>query len=222
MKKGLSLPAPAPSAVGGFTLIEVALAILVVAIGVTASFALFPEGLKLTRESVNATEVGLFADYVFQTLDVQCQIDAADPDVDSWNSGGDVSSGLANARTMMKNLGKVGANMFHANDINEATDPLGNKLSAQLYGESGSTLKLREFYWVPQYFAVQSGSDNYSADNFAYYWTTAFTYSLNYEALGSSGRAEGRPIRLSLNVWPGNNGTNATHYVFSREILSIR
>ena len=206
----------------GFTLIEVALAILVVAIGVTASFSLFPEGLKLTRESVNATEVGLFADYVFQTLDVQCQIDAADPDADSWNRNGDVDSGLANARTMMKNMGKVGANMLHRNAIEEKTDELGNKLSAQLYGAAGKASSLKEFYWVPQYFGLQSGSANYAADNFSTYWTTAFTYALNYEALGSSGRAEGRPIRLSLNVWPGNNGTNATHYVFAREILSIR
>ena len=90
------------SSSGGFTLIEVALAILVVAIGVTASFSLFPEGLKLTRESVNATEVGLFADYVFQTLDVQCQIDAADETADSWNRDSDVEQGLRNARTMIK------------------------------------------------------------------------------------------------------------------------
>jgi prepilin-type N-terminal cleavage/methylation domain-containing protein len=206
----------------GFTLIEVALAILVVAIGVTASFSLFPEGLKLTRESVNATEVGLFADYVFQTIDVQCQIDAADEEVDSWNRNKDVDIGLANARTMMKNMGKVGANMLHKNAIDEKTDELGNKLSAQLYGEANKGSSRHEFYWVPQYFGLQSEGGNYAAKNFATYWTTAFTYTLNYEALGSSGRAAGRPIRLSLNVWPGNNGTNATHYVFAREILSIR
>lgn len=210
------------SANGGFTLIEVALAILVVAIGITASFSLFPEGLKLTRESVNATEVGLFADYVFQTIDVQCQIDAADEDVDSWNLDKDVTSGLANARTMMKNLGKVGANMLHKNAIDEKTDELGNKLSAQLYGAAGQGAARHEFYWVPQYFGLQDDNGAYAAKNFDTYWTSAFTYSLNYKALGSSGRAAGRPIRLTLNVWPGNNGTNAAHYVFAREILSIR
>lgn len=52
----------------GYSLVEVTLALLVVAIGLTATFALFPEGLKATRAAVNDTEVGLFADYVFSTL----------------------------------------------------------------------------------------------------------------------------------------------------------
>ncbi|MGD9782923.1 MAG: prepilin-type N-terminal cleavage/methylation domain-containing protein [Kiritimatiellia bacterium] len=52
----------------GYSLVEVTLALLVVAIGMTATFALFPEGLKATRAAVNDTEVGLFADYVFSTL----------------------------------------------------------------------------------------------------------------------------------------------------------
>lgn len=52
----------------GYSLVEVTLALLVVAIGLTATFALFPEGLKATRAAVNDTEVSLFADYVFSTL----------------------------------------------------------------------------------------------------------------------------------------------------------
>jgi prepilin-type N-terminal cleavage/methylation domain-containing protein len=207
---------------GGFTLIEVALSILVVAIGVTASFSLFPEGLKLTRESVNATEVGLFADYVFQTLDVQCQIDAADEA--SWNRDRDVDKGLKNAQKMMKELAKAGykgSSMFHKNAIEGTTDELGNKLSAQLEGKNGTTKDLKEFYWVPQHFAAP-GSSTYDEDSFATYWTTAFTYALNYEALGNDGAGKGGPVLLTLNVWPGNNGTNAVHYVFAREILSIR
>jgi hypothetical protein len=52
----------------GYSLVEVTLALLVVAIGLTATFALFPEGMKATRAAVNDTEVGLFADYVFSTL----------------------------------------------------------------------------------------------------------------------------------------------------------
>lgn len=206
----------------GFTLIEVALSILVVAIGVTASFSLFPEGLKLTRESVNATEVGLFADYVFQTLDVQCQIDAAEET--SWNKETNVERGLAKAQKMMKDLAKAGYNgssMFHKNAIEGTTDELGNKLSAQLEGKADTTMNLKEFYWVPQHFAAP-GSTTYDAESFAKYWTTAFTYVLNYKALGEGRAGMGGPILLTLNVWPGNNGTNAAHYVFAREILSIR
>lgn len=54
----------------GYSLVEVTLALLVVAIGLTATFALFPEGLKSTRAAVNDTEMGLFAEYVFSTLDL--------------------------------------------------------------------------------------------------------------------------------------------------------
>ena len=54
----------------GYSLVEVTLALLVVAIGLTATFALFPEGLKATRAAVDDTEIALFAEYVFTTLDL--------------------------------------------------------------------------------------------------------------------------------------------------------
>lgn len=54
----------------GYSLVEVTLALLVVAIGLTSTFALFPEAMKDTRTAVSDTEVGLFADYVFSTLAV--------------------------------------------------------------------------------------------------------------------------------------------------------
>ena len=55
---------------GGYSLVEVTLALLVVAIGLTATFALFPEGLQATRTAVDDTEISLFAEYVFTTLDL--------------------------------------------------------------------------------------------------------------------------------------------------------
>jgi len=54
----------------GYSLVEVTLALLVVAIGLVATFALFPVGLKATRDAVDDTEIGLFAEYVFTTLDL--------------------------------------------------------------------------------------------------------------------------------------------------------
>ena len=54
----------------GYSLVEVTLALLVVAIGLTATFALFPEGLKLTRAAVDDTEIAMFAEYVFTTMDL--------------------------------------------------------------------------------------------------------------------------------------------------------
>jgi hypothetical protein len=60
--------------------VEVTLALLVVAIGLTATFALFPEGLRATRTAVDDTEVALFAEYVFNTLDL-----VAGYNGDSWS-----------------------------------------------------------------------------------------------------------------------------------------
>lgn len=73
----------------GYSLVEVTLALLVVAIGLTATFALFPKGLQDTREAVNDTEVGLFADYVFSTLAVTAAAKggALDPDYPDASDG---------------------------------------------------------------------------------------------------------------------------------------
>ena len=54
----------------GYSLVEVTLALLVVAIGLTATFALFPEGLRTTRAAVDDMEIGFFAEYVFTSLDL--------------------------------------------------------------------------------------------------------------------------------------------------------
>ena len=65
----------------GYSLVEVTLALLVVAIGLTATFALFPEGLLATREAVNDTQVSLFADYVFSTVGVTAAARGLDVDM---------------------------------------------------------------------------------------------------------------------------------------------
>jgi type II secretory pathway pseudopilin PulG len=54
----------------GYSLVEVTLALLVVAIGLTATFALFPEGLRATRAAVDDTETAMFAEYVFTSMDL--------------------------------------------------------------------------------------------------------------------------------------------------------
>ena len=61
----------------GYSLVEVTLALLVVAIGLTATFSLFPEAMKNTRAAVDDAEVALFADYVFSTLAVGAAVDGA-------------------------------------------------------------------------------------------------------------------------------------------------
>jgi hypothetical protein len=54
----------------GYSLVEVTLALLVVAIGLVATFGLFPEGLRATRAAVDDTEIALFSEYVFTTLEL--------------------------------------------------------------------------------------------------------------------------------------------------------
>jgi len=71
----------------GYSLVEVTLALLVVAIGLTATFALFPVGLQATREAVNDTEVGLFADYVFSTLAVTAAAQGLSVEVPNASDG---------------------------------------------------------------------------------------------------------------------------------------
>ena len=71
-------PAPRPSrSKAGYSLVEVTLALLVVAIGLTATFSLFPEAMKNTRAAVDDAEVALFADYVFSTLAVGAAVDGS-------------------------------------------------------------------------------------------------------------------------------------------------
>ena len=62
----------------GYSLVEVTLALLVVGIGLTSTFALFPEAMKNTRTAVSDTEVALFADYVFSTLAVGAAVEGVD------------------------------------------------------------------------------------------------------------------------------------------------
>ena len=65
----------------GYSLVEVTLALLVVAIGLTATFALFPEGLKATRAAEDDTEVALVAEYVFTSLDLAAGLEGSAWDI---------------------------------------------------------------------------------------------------------------------------------------------
>jgi prepilin-type N-terminal cleavage/methylation domain-containing protein len=52
----------------GFTLVEVALALLVVSIGLLALFSLFPAGLRLNKQSTDETQAALFAEEVLNGI----------------------------------------------------------------------------------------------------------------------------------------------------------
>jgi type II secretory pathway pseudopilin PulG len=53
---------------GGFTLVEVALSVVVVAVGVLAAFALIGTGLDSSAKAVSETRAAIFADDVFNSL----------------------------------------------------------------------------------------------------------------------------------------------------------
>ena len=53
---------------GGFSLIEVSLAVLVVGLGLLSIFGLFPAGLKMSEDSIADTRAAMFAEYVFSDM----------------------------------------------------------------------------------------------------------------------------------------------------------
>lgn len=50
---------------GGFSLVEVSLALLVVGLGLLAVFSLFPAGLTMNKRSIDETQCAMFANDVF-------------------------------------------------------------------------------------------------------------------------------------------------------------
>ena len=112
----------------GYSLVEVTLALLVVAIGLTATFGLFPEGLKATRAAVNDTEAALFAEYVFTTLDLT-----------AIQKGGDYGLQWKISDT----------DRFISNMLSRHVSPRNFQL------EDGG--KVAHFYWYPDYYGYGSG-----------------------------------------------------------------
>ncbi len=177
----------------GYSLVEVTLALLVVAIGLTATFALFPEGLKATRAAVDDTEVAFFADYVFSTLSATAAA-----------LGNTVESGGLNAMKADKFASRVLAEgSGYENGDERLLD---------------SSPGLHVFKWVPRNWDMGTGDWDYASD--AKFWTTAFTYELEWEKK-SSGRDTYYAV---LKVWPGEWTTIADEEqfpprIFYREII---
>ena len=66
---------------GGFSLVEVCLAIFIVSIGLLTLFTLFPKGLKQAELGHTDTQTALFADYVLSTL----RANAMGVDAEIWD-----------------------------------------------------------------------------------------------------------------------------------------
>lgn len=89
------------AAKGGFSLVEVCLAVLVVGLGIMSIFALFPTGLAASEAAQGDTEMGLYAEEVLFGL----QAKATDLSWDEWVDGSSASFDVPDVK-----IGEVGAN----------------------------------------------------------------------------------------------------------------
>lgn len=185
------------SSQSGFSLVEVTLALLVVAVGITAAFSLFPEALRSTRAAVGNTETALFADYVFSTLDL--------------TAGYECLSGNVQASTLPSK-----ADDFISLSFSQKADDS----NFQIRTSSG---KPKRFYWMPDYFGI-SGADEMNSSYFTgKLKTAAFTYQLTLDEKDGSGST----LVAVLKVWPGEYADDISTKdlrdedarIFYREIL---
>lgn len=177
----------------GYSLVEVTLALLVVAIGLTATFALFPEGLKATRSAVNDTEVGLFADYVFSTLAATAAA-----------RGGELGSGTPNA-----SVGDPYASRVLATN----TAALDKKVL-----DSGG--QLSKFYWIAR--NNDKGTGDWALSSAAGFWSSAFTYRLTWEKMNKGNERDTYYAMLKVwpGEWEAiADEEKFPPYVFYREII---
>ena len=180
----------------GYSLVEVTLALLVVAIGLTATFALFPEGLQATRAAVDDTEIAMFAEYVFTTLDL----------------------------TAGKYGGNYGVN-WDIQDTDDFISLMLSQTATPSKFELRDGGKLETFYWIPDYYGLSSGDYDNAFFKANDYWTSAFTYSLTLSVSDWKGAGKGVTSYAVLKVWPGEylGGTpKGDPRIFYREIIPIR
>ena len=180
----------------GYSLVEVTLALLVVAIGLTATFALFPEGLRATRTAVDDTEIAMFAEYVFTTLDLTAAKVGGNFGSGGWTIGDtDVFISLMLSGS--------------ASDV-----------KFQLKDGGGTEV----FYWIPDYYGLADG--DYASGNFQEFWTSAFTYTLTLQVSTWKGYGSGVTTYALLKVWPGEYTGSGTPpgapRIFYREVLPLR
>ncbi len=182
----------------GYSLVEVTLALLVVAIGLTATFALFPEGLKATRAAVDDTEISLFADYVFATLSATAAA-----------QGNRVEQG--------GNLNAARADIYASRVLadNSGYDDGAERLVHNTPG-------LHVFKWVAR--NLDMGTGDWDLASQAKFWSTAFTYELDWQKKRSNSGNDRDTYYAVLRVWPGEWAAIADRdkfppRIFYREIV---
>ena len=139
---------------GGYSLVEVSLALLVAAIGLVTIFALFPDGLASSRKSVDASEIPAFADYDFASLDSM----ASGTNATSWDA-------FQNDRTNLPL-----SHMFFG---------VANRPPTQPYVKPQGYTNPLVYYWIPK----DAYGEGDSA-GIARYQVATFTYTLDIGKTG--------------------------------------
>ena len=180
----------------GYSLVEVTLALLVVAIGLTATFALFPEGLRAARAAVDDTEIGMFAEYVFTTMDLAAGKVGADWDVIYTDE----------FRSLMLSR-HVSASNFELRD--------GGGVEVFYW--------YPDYYGLETGDYAAGGLQEFWTSAFTYTLDIQLSTWKNYD---SSSRCSGVTTYALLKVWPGEyKGTGTPKgdpRIFYREILPLR
>ena len=181
----------------GYSLVEVTLALLVVAIGLTATFALFPEGLKASRASVDDSEIAMFAEYVFTTLDLTAGKEGGNYGSSGW--------GIADTDQFIS--------LMLSRNVSDDNFRL-------------QTGGVQTFYWYPDYYGLSSG-DYASGNFQQFWTSAfTYTLKLEASAWKGYDKSVGVTAFAVLKVWPGEFADGVTPEgeprVFYREVLPLR
>lgn len=182
----------------GFTLVEIALALLVAALGVMGVFALVPQAMDTSRRSVDSTEISAFANFVFDSL----QVHATDPDF-LWTQFAD-------------NQSAVNPYVSHALIAADTTQ--------EVVRAQGSDV-VNLYQWTPSYYGGEGGGATVGTALYVTnYATAAFTYSLDLGVVAGNLRYARLEVwpgnKVAVLQVPGNEVYGSS--VFYREYLPIR
>ena len=179
----------------GYSLVEVTLALLVVAIGLTATFALFPEGLKATRAAVDDTECAMFAEYVFTTLDL----------------------------TAAKIGGNYGGD-WDVTDTDDFISLMLSRDATQSKFQLRDGGGVEVFYWIPDYYGLSSGdyASTEFKDFWTSAFTYTLTLKVGTWKGYGSGVTTYALLKVWPGRYDGGGEPPGDPRIFYREILPLR
>lgn len=178
----------------GFSLVEVSLAILVVAMGVMTVFALFPQALDAGRRSAEAGEIAAFAAHVFAALEKDAAFEYPGSNTNVWEFGTNVWEFGVGFGSRLDRCHAIDLGDQDSNHL----DQISNLIDTNGVGGPGV------FRWRPHWYGSRDD------DKFGKFWAVSnynvatFTYVLD---IGNA-EVNGDPLRQTkyarLEVWAGD------------------